>query len=96
MSSLALLSSISLRPAMAAFSRALVEGLATAALDHGAVGCRLIVAAVVVSDDTLADGGGGRVLDALGECLDHHFDVEYCTFQLEPAGHAEHERAGHP
>ena len=26
------------------------------------------------------------VLDALGDCLAHHFDVEHCTFQLEPIG----------
>jgi cobalt-zinc-cadmium efflux system protein len=51
---------------------------------------------VVVADDVLADGGGGRVLDALGECLSHHFDVEHCTFQLEPAGHVEHENPMHP
>lgn len=50
---------------------------------------------VVVSDDTLTDCGG-RVLDALGDCLAHHFDVEHCTFQLEPSSHAEHETAGHP
>jgi cobalt-zinc-cadmium efflux system protein len=49
----------------------------------------------VVSDHALADGGGGRVLDALGECLADHFDVEHCTFQLEHAGHAEHESPGH-
>jgi len=46
---------------------------------------------VVVDDATLADGGGGRVLDALAECLGGHFDVEHCTFQLEPATHAAHE-----
>lgn len=50
---------------------------------------------VVVDDDALADGGGGRVLDRLGDCLADHFDVEHCTFQLEPAGHASHERAAH-
>ena len=50
---------------------------------------------VVVADDALADGGGGRILDRLGDCLADHFDVEHCTFQLEPAGHASHERAAH-
>lgn len=50
---------------------------------------------VVVDDAVLSDGGGGRVLDRLGACLADHFDVEHCTFQLEPAGHAEHERATH-
>ena len=51
---------------------------------------------VVVSDDALADRGGGKVLDALGTCLADHFDVEHCTFQLEPAGHLEHEHTQHP
>ena len=50
---------------------------------------------VVVDDDALADGGGGRILDRLGDCRADHFDVEHCTFQLEPAGHASHERAAH-
>jgi cobalt-zinc-cadmium efflux system protein len=50
---------------------------------------------VVVDDAALADGGGGRILDRLGDCLADHFDVEHCTFQLEPAGHASHERAAH-
>ena len=50
---------------------------------------------VIVDDQVLADNCGGRVLDALGECLAHHFDVEHCTFQLEPAGHADHERMSH-
>ena len=46
---------------------------------------------VVVADDELADRGAARILDDLADCLDDHFDVEHCTFQLEPAGHAEHE-----
>jgi cobalt-zinc-cadmium efflux system protein len=50
---------------------------------------------VVVADDVIAHGTGGEVLDALGDCLAHHFDVEHCTFQLEPAGHADHEHATH-
>ncbi len=50
---------------------------------------------VVVRDEVLADNEGGLVLDALGECLAHHFDVEHCTFQLEPIGHAAHEPAAH-
>ena len=46
---------------------------------------------VVVTDEALADGGAGQVLDALCACLAEHFDVEHCTFQLEPASHAAHE-----
>ncbi|WP_159621046.1 cation diffusion facilitator family transporter [Ruania rhizosphaerae] len=34
-------------------------------------------------------------LDALAECLEGHFDVAHCTFQLEPAGHLRHEGAVH-
>ena len=50
---------------------------------------------VVVDDLVLAENRGGEVLDALGECLDHHFDVTHCTFQLEPVGHADHESPTH-
>jgi cobalt-zinc-cadmium efflux system protein len=50
---------------------------------------------VVCTDEALADGGGAQVLDALCECLAHHFDVEHCTFQLEPASHREHESPTH-
>lgn len=46
---------------------------------------------VVVSDEALSDGGAARLLDGLGECLADHFDVEHCTFQLEPTSHAAHE-----
>ncbi len=58
-------------------------------------GMPVLSAHVIVSEEALADGGGGRVLDALGRCLADHFDVEHCTFQLEPAGHAEHEPPTH-
>jgi len=50
---------------------------------------------VVVADEVVDQGQGGIVLDALGECLGHHFDIEHCTFQLEPAGHSEHEHGIH-
>ena len=50
---------------------------------------------VVCDDAALADGGAARVLDALCDCLAHHFDVEHCTFQLEPASHRDHERSTH-
>ena len=36
-----------------------------------------------------------RLLDRLGACLSEHFDVEHSTFQLEPAGHDDHEGARH-
>jgi cobalt-zinc-cadmium efflux system protein len=46
---------------------------------------------VVVADEVITGGTGGEVLDALSECLADHFDVDHCTFQLEPVGHADHE-----
>lgn len=58
-------------------------------------GMPVLSAHVVLADEAWSDGGGGRVLDALGACLGDHFDVEHCTFQLEPAGHADHEPARH-
>lgn len=56
-------------------------------------GSPVLSAHVVVDAECLARSG--EVLDALGECLGGHFDVDHCTFQLEPLGHAEHESAGH-
>ena len=55
----------------------------------------VLSAHVVVSEDALADGHGGRVLDALCSCLGHHFDLEHCTFQLESPGHRGHESPVH-
>ncbi|MDB1089777.1 cation diffusion facilitator family transporter [Streptomyces sp. ACA25] len=46
---------------------------------------------VVVSRDVLDAVGNEEILHGLRECLGDHFDVEHCTFQLEPHGHAEHE-----
>lgn len=50
---------------------------------------------VVVEPEVLADGRSGAMLDALQECLRGHFDVTHSTFQLELAGHADHERPMH-
>jgi len=58
-------------------------------------GVPVLSAHVVIADAALADGGGARVLDRLAECLAGHFDVEHCTFQLEPASHRDHEHASH-
>jgi cation diffusion facilitator family transporter len=58
-------------------------------------GLPVLSAHVVVSDDALAAGHGGRVLDALCECLGEHFDMAHCTFQLEAAAHAGHEAPVH-
>ena len=50
---------------------------------------------IVVADGIFESGDGGKVLDRLAECLDDHFDVEHCTFQLEPVGHDQHEHPTH-
>jgi cobalt-zinc-cadmium efflux system protein len=58
-------------------------------------GVPVLSAHVVVDEACIAEGRSGEVLDRLGECLGDHFDLEHCTFQLEPVGHAEHEGARH-
>jgi cobalt-zinc-cadmium efflux system protein len=58
-------------------------------------GLPVLSAHVVVTDAALGAGHGGQVLDALCACLGDHFDVEHCTFQLEPGTHAAHESAVH-
>jgi cation diffusion facilitator family transporter len=58
-------------------------------------GLPVLSAHVVVSDEALEVGHGGRVLDSLCACLGDHFDVEHCTFQLEAPGHADHEAPVH-
>lgn len=54
-------------------------------------GMPVLSAHVVVSPRLLGSAGQERVLHDLQDCLGGHFDVEHCTFQLEPAGHAAHE-----
>jgi cobalt-zinc-cadmium efflux system protein len=54
-------------------------------------GMPVLSAHVVVSSDVLNAIGHEKMLHELQGCLGHHFDVEHCTFQLEPNGHAEHE-----
>ncbi|MGY1623162.1 cation diffusion facilitator family transporter [Geodermatophilus sp. SYSU D00965] len=58
-------------------------------------GLPVLSAHVVVTDEALEAGHGGRVLDALCACLGSHFDVEHCTFQLEGEAHAGHEAPVH-
>jgi cobalt-zinc-cadmium efflux system protein len=58
-------------------------------------GVPVLSAHVVVDEACIRDGRSGEVLDRLGECLGGHFDVEHCTFQLEPVGHQDHEPASH-
>jgi cobalt-zinc-cadmium efflux system protein len=52
-------------------------------------GMPVLSAHVVVDEAAYTDCG--MVLDRLGGCLTGHFDVAHSTFQLEPAGHTEHE-----
>ncbi|MEV5236695.1 cation diffusion facilitator family transporter [Streptomyces pseudogriseolus] len=54
-------------------------------------GMPVLSAHVVVSADTLNAIGHEKMLHELQDCLGGHFDVQHCTFQLEPSGHAEHE-----
>ncbi|MEV0256911.1 cation diffusion facilitator family transporter [Streptomyces sp. NPDC050732] len=54
-------------------------------------GMPVLSAHIVVSSDTLDSIGHEKMLHELQGCLGDHFDVEHCTFQLEPSGHAEHE-----
>ncbi|MBO1329687.1 cation diffusion facilitator family transporter [Streptomyces sp. VRA16 Mangrove soil] len=54
-------------------------------------GMPVLSAHVVVSPDVLGAIGNEKMLHELQGCLGDHFDVEHCTFQLEPTGHAEHE-----
>ena len=50
---------------------------------------------VVIAEDCFTSGRAPALLDELQACLAGHFDVEHSTFQLEPAGHSEHESAVH-
>jgi cobalt-zinc-cadmium efflux system protein len=58
-------------------------------------GVPVLSAHVTVELEVLGDGCGGGMLDRLHHCLREDFDVEHSTFQLEPAGHREHEGADH-
>jgi cobalt-zinc-cadmium efflux system protein len=50
---------------------------------------------VVITDDCFSTGHAPALLDELQACLLGHFDVEHSTFQLEAAGHSDHEAATH-
>ena len=58
-------------------------------------GAPVMSAHVVVDDDDFRGGRAGGILHELQGCLATHFDVEHSTFQLEPAGHVEHDDARH-
>ena len=54
-----------------------------------------VSAHVVLVERCFADGSAPQVLDRLQACLAGHFDVAHSTFQLEPAGHVDHEEFQH-
>ncbi|MET9296555.1 cation diffusion facilitator family transporter [Streptomyces sp. NPDC003077] len=54
-------------------------------------GMPVLSAHVVADQDALDAIGQEKLLHDLQGCLSGHFDVEHCTFQLEPRGHAAHE-----
>lgn len=58
-------------------------------------GSHVFSAHVEVEPEVFASGRTGELLDELGGCLSEHFDVAHSTFQLEPAGRAEHEQPQH-
>ncbi|HEY2505318.1 MAG TPA: cation diffusion facilitator family transporter [Streptosporangiaceae bacterium] len=58
-------------------------------------GLPVFSAHVVVDPEIIAQGRSAVMLDRLQACLRGHFDVDHSTFQLEPAGHAEHEQPMH-
>ncbi|MGW6173747.1 cation diffusion facilitator family transporter [Arthrobacter sp. NPDC055138] len=57
----------------------------------------VLSAHVVIEDSCFVDGHAPQVLDQLQQCVAEHFvvSVEHSTFQLEPAGHLEHEHPAH-
>lgn len=62
-----------------------------------ATGLPVLTAHVVVDDECFYDGHNARMLDDLQHCVAEHFavQIEHSTFQLEPAGHGEHEHPTH-
>jgi len=54
-------------------------------------GAPVFSAHVVVDADCYASGRADGILTELQSCMASHFDVEHSTFQLEPAGHVEHD-----
>lgn len=54
-------------------------------------GAPVFSAHVVVDGAALQDGKASGILSQLQTCLSQHFDVAHSTFQLEPAGHVEHD-----
>lgn len=62
-----------------------------------ATGVPVLTAHVVVDDSCFLDGHAPQMLDELQLSMARDFavSVEHSTFQLEPAGHADHETSAH-
>jgi cobalt-zinc-cadmium efflux system protein len=58
-----------------------------------ATGLPVLSAHLIVDDSCFLDGHVPALLDDVQECLVGHFDVRHSTFQFEPVGHLDHERA---
>ncbi|MEN2742476.1 cation diffusion facilitator family transporter [Microbacterium sp. X-17] len=58
-------------------------------------GMPVFTAHVIVADGAMTDGRAEEILTSLQSCLAEHFDVAHSTFQLETAGHTEHDDATH-
>lgn len=60
-------------------------------------GLPVLTAHVVIDDSCFTDGHAPQMLDQLQACVGGHFPVavEHSTFQLEPAGHTDHEPGAH-
>ncbi len=58
-------------------------------------GLPVFSAHIVVDPEVIERGQSAIMLDKLQACLRGHFDVDHSTFQLEPAGHADHEQPMH-
>jgi cation diffusion facilitator family transporter len=54
-------------------------------------GAPVFTAHVVVTPEALEAGRAAVLLSEMQSCLSAHFDVEHSTFQLELAGHIEHD-----
>lgn len=57
-------------------------------------GMPALSAHVTVTDEALASGVVGPVLDQLCACAAHEFGIDHATFQLEPRSHRPHEDLG--
>jgi cobalt-zinc-cadmium efflux system protein len=57
-------------------------------------GIPVLSAHVAVTDEVLAQRGVGGLLDEFTTCVTEHFAVDHATFQVEPAGHQDHENLG--